>query len=218
MTIKQNLAVTEINKREMTAIKRDLKIQTLSLGAFLAIIWAIHTIDYFWTGASFTQYGVRPRTLEGLLGLITAPFLHLNYYHLLANSIAVAMLGWWVMLRDNKDILPVAIISQLVTGLGVWAISAPSPVRVGSGGVIAGFVGYLRTMGIIERKWSSILLMVLAGSLYGGIVSKAIPNFHHYWHGAIFGLFGGVLSAFVIYKYNKLKDYNPPEDFNEGPA
>ncbi|MCF5367032.1 rhomboid family intramembrane serine protease, partial [Pseudomonas sp. PA-4-8C] len=45
------------------------------------------------TGYSLMAFGLVPRTLHGLFGILTSPFLHASFAHLSANLIAFLVLG-----------------------------------------------------------------------------------------------------------------------------
>ncbi len=45
--------------------------------------------------------GIHPRSLVGLVGILFAPFIHVSFAHLIANTIPLAVLGWLVMLQRS---------------------------------------------------------------------------------------------------------------------
>ena len=49
------------------------------------------------TGYSLMAFGLVPRTVHGLLGIVTSPFLHASFSHLSANLVAFLVLGTLVM-------------------------------------------------------------------------------------------------------------------------
>ncbi len=59
--------------------------------AFVALLWAIEIVDAA-SGNELDQYGVHPRTDEGLLGILFAPLLHGGWTHLEGNTLPALVL------------------------------------------------------------------------------------------------------------------------------
>ena len=70
----------------------DLAPGLVAVGVMLAIMWGEEIVDLI-PGTHFDRWGVRPRTVRGLFGIVFAPFLHTGFPHLIANTIPVAILG-----------------------------------------------------------------------------------------------------------------------------
>ena len=51
-----------------------------------------------WTTVSIS-YGIEPREADGLDGVVTAPFLHVGFGHLIANTIPFLVMGVVIALR-----------------------------------------------------------------------------------------------------------------------
>ena len=101
------------------------------------------------------------------------------------------------MLRSTSDFFVVAAVSAVTSGLGAWLLGGPRTVHVGISGVIFGFLGYLLTRGIYERRLGSILLALIALLLYGGALWGVLPlRAGVSWQGHLFGFLGGWLVAY----------------------
>ena len=180
--------------QETNALARELKTQGTILGGFVAIIWVLEFVDVF-LGGALNRYGILPRNLIGLRGILFAPFLHGNFAHLIANTIPFLTLGWFVMLRETSDFFVVTGITMLVSGLGVWLIGS-SGLHIGASGVVFGYLGFLLARGYFERNIPSILLSVIVGFLYGGAIWGVLPTQPGVsWEGHLFGFVGGVIAA-----------------------
>ena len=59
---------------------------------FILLIWAVHVFQLL-PGIDLTHYGVRPRYVEGLWGILFSPLLHGSFGHLINNSIPFFALG-----------------------------------------------------------------------------------------------------------------------------
>ncbi|MEW6281951.1 MAG: rhomboid family intramembrane serine protease [Candidatus Eremiobacterota bacterium] len=163
------------------------------LGAF----WAAEAVDTV-LGGQLDQFGIVPRTLDGLVGVGAAPFLHAGFGHLIGNSVPFLATGLMVGLSGKHKFRDVTIISALVGGLGTWALGR-NATHLGASGLVYGYLGYLLTRGIVEKKPLPIALSLLAGGLYGGLLWGVLPGVPGVsWEGHLFGFLGGVLAARVL--------------------
>jgi len=196
-----------MNNGESRAIAQDLKTQLTILCGLLALMWIIEIADVLifqpqglnrgtW---GLDIYGIMPRNLTGLRGILFAPFLHGNFGHLIANTVPFLILGWLVMLRETRDFFWVTVISALVSGLGTWLIAAPRSVHIGASGVIFGYLGYLLARGFFERSAVSVAIALGVVSLYGSMIWGVLP-LHPFvsWQMHLFGFLGGILAARLL--------------------
>src|SRR5690606_18232734 len=51
------------------------------VGVFVAVLWLLEILDTL-TANSLDEYGVQPRSEEGLVGVVLAPMLHFGFDHL----------------------------------------------------------------------------------------------------------------------------------------
>jgi membrane associated rhomboid family serine protease len=179
----------------VSSVTTALKGHALVLGGTLAVFWAVFVVNFFLGGALLTL-GVIPRTTIGLRGILFAPFLHASFSHLVANSIPFLVLGWMVMLRDEKHFIPVTLAGMLGSGLVAWLLGAPGSVHIGASGVIFGYLGFLMLTGWYTRSFGSILLSAIVTLVWGSLVLGMMPRESGIsWQAHIGGFLGGVLAA-----------------------
>ncbi len=148
------------------------------------------------TGGALLSFGIVPRTVSGLRGILFAPFLHANLQHLLSNTVPFIVLGWLVMLRDKRHFGRVTLAAALASGLASWLLGAPNSVHVGASGVIFGYLGFLMLSGWYARTLGSVLLSVGVTAAWGGLVFGVLPTVPGVsWQGHLGGFIGGVLAA-----------------------
>ena len=174
-----------------------MKRRAATLGGMVAIMWIIHVVDFIVPGAdSVIGYGIVPRTWPGLEGIAVAPFVHLDFSHLLANTIPLILLGALVLLRGVAEFLFVVFTSAAIAGLGTWLFGAGNTQHVGASGIVFGLFGYLLIRALFDRRWSSALITLVVASAYGGaMLSAIVPEEGISWSGHFFGFTGGLLSA-----------------------
>lgn len=182
-------------KRELSAMKTQAGAAARTVFGAFAVLWVIEIIDLVVFGGSLDRFGVRPRTIDGLWGILFAPLLHGGLGHLIANTVAGVPLALFSMARKRSDFWVVTAVSGLTAGLGAWTFGAPGSVHVGASGVIFGYLGFLLGRGIFERRASAVLVSLLVGFLYGGMVIGVVPGLFAgvSWQSHLFGFVGGLL-------------------------
>jgi membrane associated rhomboid family serine protease len=183
-------------KQNTQTIGGELKTQVKILATVVSIFWIIFILNGVIFGGRLNAFGILPRNLIGLRGILFAPFLHGSFYHVLANTAPFIVLGWLVMLRNIKDFYFVSFISALVSGLGTWLIGSPNSVHIGASGVIFGYFGYLLFRGYFERSFVAIAIAIVIAVTYGGLIWGVLPTRSYIsWEGHLFGLIGGIIAA-----------------------
>lgn len=188
-------ARTSVLRRNTRALGRSVKAQVLTLGGTTAAFWVVFAVNTL-LGGMLNMFGIIPRTVVGLRGIVFSPFLHGNLDHLIANSLPFAVLGWLVMLRDPRHFLPVSAFAAVGSGLFAWTLGAPGSVHIGASGVIFGYLGFLLLAGWYARSFASIAISVIVAAVWGGLVLGVMPGQAGVsWQGHLGGFIGGVLAA-----------------------
>ena len=171
--------------------------------ALVAAMWVVAAANVI-LEYDLNQYGVVPRTLEGLRGVPLGPFLHGGFGHLLSNTGPLLILGGLVAMRGHTSFLGVTAFIVIVGGLGLWCVGRPWPwddiqnvVHVGASGLVFGYFGYLVARGWYERSFLSIIVALLVILVFGsGIFLGLLPSGSYIsWEGHACGLLAGVLIA-----------------------
>lgn len=140
---------------------------------FVALIWLIEM-----TSVSFdldlARFGIRPRELAGLAGILFAPLLHASFEHLIANSVPL-----WVMLTMLLHVYPQSarwVLPAIYAGPGivVW-LFARAGTHVGASGLVYGLVSYIFLAGVLRRDKRAIAGSLLMSFLYGSLAWGVLP-------------------------------------------
>lgn len=178
---------------------RRLRNQAIILGGFILLIWLLELIDLIIFDHSLDAYGIQPRTLAGLRGILFMPFLHADFGHVLANTVPFIILGWLVMMRSTTDFFIVTGVVLLVSGLGVWFLGGSGTVHIGASALIFGFLGFLLLRAYFEWSLTSIFVALVVGMLYSGLIWGVLPlTYGVSWQGHLFGFIGGALAAYLL--------------------
>lgn len=175
-----------------------LKVQAATLGGAIGTFWAALAANAI-TGGALLQYGIIPRTVVGLRGILFAPFLHGSVSHLVANTIPFVLLGWLVMLKGARTFIGVTLASMLGSGLAAWLLGAPGSVHIGASGVIFGYLGFLMLNGWFTRSLGNIALSIGITALWGGVVFGVLPGQPGIsWQAHLGGFLGGIWAARAV--------------------
>src|SRR3954468_17286893 len=147
------------------------------------------------SAAAVKRLAVVPREAGGLVGLFTAPFVHVNLGHLAANLPPFIALGALLVRRDEGGFLKTALIITGIQGALLWCFGR-KVAHVGMSGVIFGFFGYLVSLAWFSRATSDLLIAAGVAIYYGGMLAGVAPARNgSSWEGHLFGLIAGVATA-----------------------
>ena len=164
----------------------------------LGLMWIIELLDLVSLGF-FSRHGIHPRSMEGLWGILFAPFLHANFRHLLANSVPFIVLGGIVLIGGRAIFWAVTVFVILLGGFGVWLIAGSNSNHIGASGLIFGYLGFLLARGFFERSpvWIVVAVLILIG--YGGMLAGLLPiYFGVSWQSHLCGFLAGLAAARVL--------------------
>jgi membrane associated rhomboid family serine protease len=155
--------------------------------------------------------GIRPHRVDGLDGVLFAPFLHSGFAHYYSNAVPLLVTGTFVLATGVRRFFAVTALVALTSGLGVWLVGSPGTVVVGASGVILGYLGFLLVRGIVERSGWGIAVGLLIGLLYGAqILGSVIPGDEQVsWQAHLFGFLGGVVAAILFRRRRPRPDPSP---------
>ena len=144
----------------------------IALG-FVALIWLIQLLNWG-LDLGLERFGVRPRQLGGLPGILVAPLLHSGFSHLTANSLPLLVLGAGILYLYPNSALKVIPAVYLGPGVAVWLVGRES-VHVGASGLVYGLVSYVFVAGVIRRDRRAVAASLLVYFLYGTLAWGVFP-------------------------------------------
>lgn len=158
-------------------------------------LWAVYILNFL-LPVDLRAYGIRPRYLPGLWGILACPFLHANWAHITANSTALFLLLTLALTYSRRLTYAALLGSGLLGGLAVWLLGESGTVHIGASGVIFGLIGFLIAAGFFRREWRALLYSIVVFLLYGGaltLLMERTPGVS--WISHVGGFCAGVLSA-----------------------
>ena len=172
--------------------------RTAALVAFVALLWAVQVVNWIFGYGLNPAFGLIPRHVSGLDGVIAMPLLHGSFAHLMANTPPLLVMGGLLVATTTRALLPV---NAVVIGLGgglVWLFGS-SAIHIGASGLVFGWYGFLVARGLVDRSPITLGAALVVGVLYGSLLWGVFPGQPSVsWEAHLFGAIAGAGAAFLI--------------------
>lgn len=167
---------------------------------FLLTIWGVYLIEYL-NHTSFSHFGVLPRQLSGLKGILFSVFIHGNLEHITSNTLPILVLGMLLFFFYKRIAKSVFIWIWLVSGVWLWIGGRNSEYyptyHIGASTLIYGLASFLFFSGVFRKHLRLMVVSALVLFLYGSIMWGIFPlKAEISWEGHLFGTIAGLLVAF----------------------
>jgi membrane associated rhomboid family serine protease len=187
--------------------------------AVVAVMWIVKIAEYY-TNSDFSEFGIMPLTVKGLIGIITAPFIHADFGHLLANTIPMFVSLSIIFYFYKEVAFQVFFLVWLFTGVWVWSFARNDSYHIGASGLVYGYISFLLFSGMIRRNARLMAISLLIIFLYGGFFWGVFPNFfpkrNISWESHLMGGIAGIVMAIFYRKEGLQRDvYHWDEDDDE---
>lgn len=174
----------------------QLKRASLLALAFVAVLWLVKLVEVA-AGLDFSEFGVRPLDVSGLLGVLTSPLVHGSFEHLVMNSLPLAVLLALARFNYPSGSWRAMIFIWLLGGVGTWLIGRPSW-HIGASGVTHGLMFYLFVLGLLRRDRNAMVVAMVVFFLYGGMLLTVLPRESGVsWEAHLSGALAGTIAAFL---------------------
>jgi len=156
------------------------------IAAVMVVLQLINSLD----GYSLNRFGLIPREVQALPGILLAPWLHGSWLHLFGNLSGFMVLGALALLESRGEFIRASLFIIVASGVLVWLFGRTG-IHVGSSGWLFGLWGLLLGRAWFRRSLADLLLAALALVLYGGFFYGLLPqqgvSFEYHLAGALCG-------------------------------
>jgi membrane associated rhomboid family serine protease len=161
---------------------------------FLVMMWMVKLFEWG-LDVNLYSFGIFPLHLKGLPGILTSPFIHKDFSHLMANSIPFLLLSWGIFYFYRPLAYRIFFLCYLTTGILMW-LGAREAYHIGASGLVYAFASFLFFSGIIRYHFQLIAISFIVAFLYGGLFWGVFPILEDVsWEGHLFGAFSGIIYA-----------------------
>lgn len=190
----------------------------LFAGGFTVLLWLVRALEWG-TASDFGTFGILPRHLTGMIGILTGPLIHGTFVHLLSNTFPLVFLLVAVFYFYEEIALEVFVWIYLITGAWVW-IAAREAYHIGASGLVYGLATFLFFSGIFRRDARSVAVATAIAFLYSGMVQGVLPGADTTvsWESHMLGSAAGVFCSFYFRRARPVADLlvpaqtDPPEE------
>lgn len=181
-----------LTKRYPISVRSACKV----IAALLAALFIIELANIF-TGRSLSHFGIAPRQVQSLPGILMAPFIHGSLMHLISNAIPLAVFSFLLMMHGVVRYLLVSLWVIIMGGGLVWLFGREA-MHIGASGVVYGYFAYLIVAGFLAKEFKLLLISLFVMLGYGGMIWGVLPASPYIsWESHLFGALAGVLGAFI---------------------
>ncbi len=167
-------------------------------GLFIIIIWMVK-ISEILLETDFAFLGIFPLKAKGLIGILTAPLIHSDIQHLIANSVPLLILSTGLFYFYNKIALKVFFLSYLIANIWIW-FGARQAYHIGASGLVYSFASFLFFGGVVQKNVKLMAISLLVIFLYGSMIWGVLPIQPHIsWESHLMGAIAGAILA-LYYK------------------
>lgn len=179
-----------VDSRNVHTIRGDF----LAIAGFIALIWIVFVFDRF---MQLEQYGLVPRSVRGLIGIVAMPFLHSDLSHIVSNTIPLTV-TLLLLAGSRANSGAIVILITILAGFGLWLFGREA-LHIGASGLVFGLIAFHIGSGIFERRVTSIIIAFGIGGLYAGTLFNGVMPFQKgvSWEGHLIGAMAGALVALI---------------------
>ena len=165
-----------------------------SAATFIGLIWLVSLLEL--SGLTFNLIPkLLPRSVTGILGIFSMPFLHGSIFHLLSNTLPMIVFSFLLSLKGNMYYLRVTILIIIISGIMLWFMGRGS-YHIGASGLVFGYFGFIMMRTYYSPSVTTIAIALGVLMLYGGLIFGILPRSGPIsWEGHLFGLIAGVIVA-----------------------
>lgn len=161
--------------------------------AFIVWMWAVFALNLI-IPYDFNNWGLVPRSLWGLVGIGTSPFLHGGLGHIMSNTIPLFVMICLVGATAKEGVE--AIGGCIFTGGILLWIFGTTGVHIGASGLVYALAVYLIVSGWQSKHPVKMLVAVGVVFFYSGLIWGILPtNSGISWDGHLLGGIGGGIVA-----------------------
>ncbi len=168
---------------------------------FILLILSIHSLSIAFS-LPLTQYGLLPRSSDGLIGIVTAPLLHGSWEHVLSNITSLGITLYLLFSVFNTVSHVVLTIGYIVPGIITWFIGRTA-IHIGASGLVYCLLFFLFCIGLYSKKRQLLALSGVVLVLNSGFIWGILPqNNSISWEYHISGSICGCILAYVFRNFS----------------
>ena len=168
------------------------------IGSWAAIMWGAYFLNLVLLN-NLNSFGIKPREAFGLIGIVTSPFLHGSFFHIIGNTIPFLVMALLIATFYKNDFIDILVGITLLSGFSTWLLGATNSNHIGASGVVFGLAGFMIGAGFLTKKFIPMGIAMAVIFCYGlPLIAGLVPlrsGVSYIGHWA--GLFSGVGMSYL---------------------
>ena len=182
---------------QFNAILTSVMQHTLLVASIVATFWVVQLINHL-LNYRLNDFGLVPRTVHGLWGILFSPFLHSDFSHLILNTVPLFLLSLMVLVSGLAVYIKVSVFIIVVGGLLTWVLGRKA-IHIGASGYIMGLWTYLLGGAWQHSGLMNIILAALCLYYFSAMIFNLFPiNKTSSFEGHLFGALAGVAAVLIL--------------------
>ena len=163
---------------------------------WVVVCWIFYLTDDF-LGVGLKKFGLIPRELSGLTGILSMAFLHSSWDHLIQNSLAILVLNSLLFYFYRPLSFRVFVLAFFITPVLLWLVGRNGN-HIGASALLYFEFGFMVFSGFIRKNPTLMRVALVVILYYGSLVWYVFPiDKSISWEGHACGLCVGVVLSWV---------------------
>lgn len=164
---------------------------------FIALMWIVKLFEVV-TSYDLSTFGIYPKHMSGLKGILFTPFIHGDWDHLISNTIPFFVLAALMIFNYRKVAFKAFAFIYLFGGLLLW-LTGRENYHIGASGIVYGMAFFIFFIGVFRKNIQALALSLFVVFLYGSIIWGVLPiDLEVSWEGHLMGAICGGITAFYF--------------------
>ena len=166
-------------------------------------MWLVFFVEQYYS-IDLGVWGIYPRKIVGLVGIVAAPLLHGSVSHLVSNTLPLLVLGTTLYFFYDRIASRIWIYSWVCTGILVWLFGRGA-YHIGASGLIYSLASFLIFFGIFRLDIKSLIISGIVFLLYNTMFYGVLPTYPGIsWESHLMGAIVGLILAFTFRRVGKV--------------
>lgn len=149
-----------------------------------------------------SDFGIKPLSANGLLGILSAPLIHSGFKHLISNCVPLLILGTGLFYFYKDIAYKVFFASYFLVGILIWLMARGPAAHIGASGIVYSLIAFHLVSALLRRRKDlaaySLIVIFLYGSFIWGFFPEFFPDTNISWQGHLSGVMVGMILGFYF--------------------